>query len=98
MTPEKSFKVSAVYWEDAVGHDSLPEGGLKPVKTVTVGMIEDHNDKYITVVSEVFEDGSVRQVTSIPNGMIRKIVTLRSKLPSITKAFTDEQKASEASN
>lgn len=84
---EDGFNISAVYWKDATGHDEMPEGGLKPIRVVTLGVVLEVTKEHVLMVSECFEDESSRQITSIPRGMVKKIVTLKGVAPSLVKVF-----------
>lgn len=74
--PKKAQRrVVAVIWDDAAfDHDHDEHGDLEPIRAITYGEIVELNDKHIKVASEVFKDGSRRQHTSIPRGMVVGII------------------------
>lgn len=82
----KEFGVYAVYWTDATKEDDEPNGGLRPEPGVTVMIAVEIGDDYITGAGEVFLDGTKRNLTSIPAGMVEKIVRIGSA-PNLETVF-----------
>lgn len=66
-------KVAAVVWLDATFQDHH-EDRLTPEWVITYGEIVDVTKEYITLVGEVHADKDARAKTSIPMGMVKKII------------------------
>lgn len=78
--PKDGYNVSCVFWTDAAEDD-------RPYEAVTMGVITKLDDKQVTIVGEWFIDGDQRNKSTIPIGMVKKIITLKDTCPSITKVF-----------
>ncbi len=74
------YNVSMVYWTDAAEDD-------KPYEAVTIGVITKLNKKQVTIVGEWFIDGDRRNISTIPRGMVKKIITFKQIAPTITEVF-----------
>lgn len=73
------YPIVLISWNDA-NFDFDPADPLDFTTTVgyTLGYLLKKTRKEVIVASELFSNGDIRQVTAIPRGMVRKIVTLRS--------------------
>ena len=66
-----TYDVSAVLWKDAAfKHDGHPGTHL----VLTVGVIVDMDDESVTIASEQFKDDSPGDLTTIPRGVVCRII------------------------
>lgn len=73
-------------WEDACmadDQDTVP--GVQPA--VTVGKIVSMDEKQITVAADVFHDDVFRRAQTIPRGMVKRVIPLKTiKVPEFDPA------------
>jgi len=71
MAPRRLVEVT---WLDAEGSLSwpLPAAYSLPIVRTVGWLLEDLEDR-VTVGAESFEDGSYRDVTTVPRGMVKKV-------------------------
>ena len=80
-------RFAAVHWLDAQKLDAggNENGTVAPIHALTFGFIlavdEQAGERFLRIAGEIFEDGSARDVTAIPSGMVRTIVAMPLKLP-----------------
>ena len=80
-------RFAAVHWLDAQKLDAggNENGSVTPIHALTFGFIlavdEHEGESFLRVAGEIFEDGTARDVTAIPSGMVRTIVAMPVKLP-----------------
>ncbi len=79
----KSPQVVAVHWIDAAKVDDgrTPPEDITPLHAVTFGVLIADETDFVRVAGEIFEDGSVRDVTVIPRGMVRGVYAKPYRLP-----------------
>ena len=68
--PEHAHIVS-VAWDDATYAQEIEDSGL--ARAVTLGIVVEATPDYVKLASEFFTDASVRDVSTIPSGMIVEI-------------------------
>ena len=73
--PEKVSIVSVV-WDDASYAQDVEDSGL--ARAVTLGIVVEATPSYVKTASEFFVDKEVRDVTTIPAGMIIQVYSLGS--------------------
>lgn len=76
----KVGSIVAVTWEDAIKRDASEEPlteALPTVFPVSYGQVVQCPKDYLVIASEVFPDGSARDITTIPVAMVRKVKVLR---------------------
>lgn len=61
----------AVQWQDATFHTELE--GAELAQAVTVGIVVEATAVHLKTAAEFFHDGDVRDVTTIPAGMVQNI-------------------------
>ena len=61
----------AIGWQDATMAEDIEQSGT--IRAVTVGIVVEATPDHIKTASEFFEDLSVRDVTTIPAGMVHDI-------------------------
>ena len=67
-----------VRWVDATYEMDLDIGKkLTPSIAETVGFLLEDVPAYVTVVSELFEDGTMRAVTTVPRECIKSVRKLK---------------------
>ena len=73
----------AVHWLDARFELDPNRYTLEPVLALTFGFVVKKTDKEIVVAAELFDDGSYRQSTAIPRGMVQRLEKVKAlfKLP-----------------
>ena len=64
-------QIVAVQWQDATYTTDVEDSGL--AGAITVGIVVDATDQYIKTAAEFFHDRTVRDVTTIPAGMVQNI-------------------------
>jgi hypothetical protein len=74
--------IVAIEWTDAVlRSDGDHNNAYPPVKVITYGKLIVKSKGHVTVAHEEFIDedtaGDLRQVTTIPRGMVSNVTTLR---------------------
>ena len=65
--PDRASIISVV-WDDATYAQEVEDSGL--ARATTVGIVVEATPEYVKTASEFFADKSVRDVTTIPSGMI----------------------------
>ena len=78
-------RLVAVHWVDA--HGTMEEEEVKPINALTFGFITEDADDHLTISGEIFEDGSHRNRTAIPKGMIRAVIAQPMRLPDEFKGW-----------
>lgn len=68
--PERGAIVSVV-WDDATYAQEIGDSGL--ARAATLGIVVEATSEYVKTAAEFFEDHSVRDVSTIPTGMIVSI-------------------------
>jgi len=84
VTSERLVKVKAVDWgfyDDSGGYQ-VDEEVLRPFIGWLYGQVVIETDDFISITAEVFEDGRVRKVTSVPKSAIREIIEFSRVNPS----------------
>lgn len=77
--PQAAVVVS-ITWDDATQAHDVEDSGL--ARAVTLGIILEATSEYVKTASEFFHDKTVRDVSTIPAGMVVEIQTIaRSDLP-----------------
>ena len=71
--PERAHVVSIV-WDDATYAEEIATSGL--ARACTIGIVVEATPEYLKTAAEFFADKSVRDVTTVPAGMIVGIYTL----------------------
>lgn len=71
----KSAIIVGVHWIDAVKVET-DEGDAHPVDAFTVGVVVEADSKHIAITPEIFNDGTFRDRTGIPTGMIKGVSTM----------------------
>lgn len=66
--------VVAIVWDDATYAAEVEQSGL--ARATTFGVVVEATVEYIKVAAEVFSDKTVRDVSTIPAGMVRGIYKL----------------------
>jgi hypothetical protein len=79
------LKSVAVYWRDAT---FSMDKTTCPLVACTMGFLLEETDAHVLVASEQFEDGTFRQHTSVPKGMLLRMVRLRHVVPREVLAAT----------
>ncbi len=63
----------AVHWLDARFELDPNQYTMEAVAAITFGFIVKRTDNEIVVAAELFDDGSYRQSTAIPRGMVQRL-------------------------
>jgi hypothetical protein len=63
----------AVIWTDAVGHDTQP---VPLAPACTFGVLVSEDKTCVRIATEEFYDGDQRGHTTIPRGMVQRIIRL----------------------
>ena len=71
--PEQ-MTIVAVRWRDATYAEEISNSGT--ILAMTVGIVVEATGDHLKIAAEVFEDKSVRDVTTIPAGMIERVGSL----------------------
>jgi hypothetical protein len=77
------YDAVAVRWLDACRRDEAEDGDeLVPLKATTVGYLvgegsDDEHGAWVAVAHEVFDNGTWRDVTTIPLPIVLELITLR---------------------
>ena len=76
----KTIKLILVKWRDATHQedDDSPPGTLL---AWTIGFEVQRNDEEVALCMEVFEDGSKRNITTIPLGMVQGPIRTLAQIP-----------------
>lgn len=67
-----------VHWRDAIG-DRHEE--RDPPHCCSAGWLIEANESHVRIASEIIQDGSYCEITTIPAGMVQKVIRLRTRLP-----------------
>jgi len=70
----KRLIVAAIRWRDATYSEEMSNSGT--IVAMTVGVVVEATTDHVKLAAEVFEDKSVRDVTTIPAGMVERVGTL----------------------
>ena len=87
---ERLVKVKAIdwgFWDDPSGY-RMEEDSFKPYIGWLYGQVVIETEDYISVAGEVFEDGRVRKVTSIPKSAVIEIVEFKRTSVKVMKPKT----------
>ena len=71
--PERMI-VLAVRWRDASFAEEIQNSGT--IIAMSLGVVVEATADHVKLASEVFEDKSVRDVTTIPSGMVERVGVL----------------------
>ena len=66
--------IVAITWDDATYSEDVENSGL--ARATTFGVVVEITSEYVKIAAETFCDGSVRDVNTIPVGMIAVIHNL----------------------
>ena len=72
------LQLAGVIWTDAVFDD---ETTPKPMRMFTVGFIVEDTPLHVAIAHEVGSDGEYRGTTSVPRGMVVKLIKFGRKMP-----------------
>lgn len=75
----RALQLAVVHWIDAAGDRDGED--VRPIHAATAGFIVADEPDFIRVAGEIFEDGSYRDTTAIPKGMIRAVIGRKVRLP-----------------
>lgn len=67
----ESVHIVGVVWDDATYAQDVENSGL--ARACTFGVVVEATSEFLKVASEVFADRSVRDVSTIPSGMIVEV-------------------------
>ena len=77
----KNKKIVCVEWEDACRHNGYYEpaqdADYSTIHCRTVGFLVKRTRKEVKICEDYFEDGRMRDVHSIPKGMVHKVIVLK---------------------
>jgi hypothetical protein len=76
-----------VVWLDAAGGDDVDE----PILALTTGWLLKETPEFIVVASELFEDGSSRDRTAIPQSLVRQVIKRNIRWPEAFKDWAPEK-------
>ena len=77
MPKKKTFNLVAVLWKDANIHNDEDAPLPLPVPALTLGLLLEDTPDCVTIASELFADGDMRQKQTIPRGMVIRVIPLR---------------------
>ena len=75
-----SLRVVLVEWEDATHQADEQDAPLGTMVAYTIGFLIRNTKKDVVLCSEIFEDGSRRDITAISKKMVR-VITPVAKIP-----------------
>ena len=70
----KRAAIVSVIWDDATYCEDMERSGLS--RAATFGVVVEATKDHIKTAAEVFEDKTVRDITTIPAGMVQRVVEL----------------------
>jgi hypothetical protein len=74
-TPRKPcIDIYAVFWVDAIATPDEAKRPLSPIPAVTFGVVEKADDEQVQVAGEFFANRDTRLRSSLPAGMVSKLV------------------------
>ena len=76
------LQLAGVLWTDAVFDDEVTP---KPMQMLTVGFLVENNEVHVAISHEVGSDGEYRGTTSIPRGMVKKLLKFGRRVPLFEK-------------
>ena len=74
----QTMQLAGVLWTDAVFDD---ETTPKPMRMFTVGFLVEDTEVHVAIAHEVGSDGEYRGTTSVPRGMVKKLIKFGRKMP-----------------
>ena len=75
----KKLQIVGLLWTDAVFSDK--EEAPKPMAMFTVGFMVEETSEHVAVAHEVDEEGGFRGTTTVPRGMVKRIVKFGKPIP-----------------
>ena len=90
LKEERLVKVKAIdwgFWDDPSGY-RVDEDAFEPYIGWLYGQVVVETEDYISIAGEVFEDGRVRKVTSVPKSAIIEIVEFKRTSVKVMKSKT----------